>query len=78
MGSLSSGTALHLLAYGFLGGSPPPCLDAADVDGDGVLVPLVDAVYLLGFGFQGGPPPPAPFPTCGPGVEVVGCVLESC
>lgn len=70
--------ALHLLTFGFLGGSPPPCLDAADVDGNGASNPLADGTYLLSFGFLSGPPPPAPFPICEPGDEVLGCIVPSC
>lgn len=70
--------ALHLLSFGFLGGSPPPCLDAADVDGDGESNPIADGIYLLSFGFLSGPPPPEPFSACGPGDEVVGCAVDTC
>ncbi len=40
----------------FTGGKEPPCLDAADVNDDGV-VDISDPVGLLGFLFLGGEPP---------------------
>ena len=58
--------ALYLLEFGFTGGPPPPCDDAADCDDDGAVFPILDALYLLSWGFTGGPPPPAPLGACGP------------
>lgn len=49
-----------LLEWGFLEGTTPPCLDAADSNDDGVVLPLSDATVLIFFAFQGGPAPPAP------------------
>jgi hypothetical protein len=58
--------AVDILAYLFLGVSVPPCLDAADVNDNGI-VELSDYTYLVNFLANGGPPPPAPFPD--PGVD---------
>ena len=43
------------LAFG--GEMPDPPFIRGDVDGDGNLSTLVDALFLLGFGFGGGPSP---------------------
>lgn len=50
----------------FLGneGSVPECLEAADVNDNG-LVEFSDYTYLVEFRFNDGPPPPAPFPEAG-------------
>jgi hypothetical protein len=56
--------ALMILFYLFDRGVPPACLEAADVDDDGV-VRLTDPVYLLNYHFCGGKPPPEPFRCCG-------------
>jgi sugar lactone lactonase YvrE len=53
-----------LLGYLFLGTAEPACLDAADVDDNGILG-LTDSIYSLNFLFIGGPAPLAPFPVCG-------------
>jgi len=55
-----------ILAYLFLGRSVPACLEAADVNGNG-LVELADYTYLVDFKFNGGPPPPGPYPA--PGID---------
>ena len=58
--------SLALLSYSFLGGSVPPCLDAADVDGNNQVQGLSDTLRLLSYAFTGGATPPAPGPTtCG-------------
>ncbi len=49
-------SALFALNYLFLGGRNPPCLEACDLNDDGLLV-LSDSIYLLDFLFLGGPPP---------------------
>jgi len=59
------GDAIFVLGYGFNGGPPPHCADAADANDDGLLDPIGDAIFLLGYGFTGGPAPPLPFPDCG-------------
>ena len=66
-GQVGVSDVVYLLAYGFIPGSPAPdCLDAADVDDNGVAEPLVDAIVLLQALFvPGSPPIPAPSPTCG-------------
>ena len=57
--------SIFVLNYLFLGGSEPPCVDAADVDDNGE-VNIADATSLLSFLFLGGQTPPAPGPnTCG-------------
>ena len=56
---------LFLLNFGFSGGAPPPCDDAADANDDGIINALVDSLYILNHGFSGGPPPPAPYPSAG-------------
>lgn len=56
---------LYILEHGFLGGPPPPCLEAGDADASGVLNALQDGVYVLNHQFLGGPPPVAPYPDCG-------------
>jgi len=42
----------------------PPCQDACDVDGSGLL-DNGDFAFITNFLFFGGPRPPAPFPSCG-------------
>jgi hypothetical protein len=66
---------VEVIAFLLLGndGSIPDCIDAADVNDNG-LVDLSDYVYLVNARFNGGPAIPAPFPTAGtdttPGVTV--------
>lgn len=57
--------AIRTLSALFLGDTPVPCDDAADVNDDGD-VDVSDPVYLLIFLFLGGRPPPPPFPGCDP------------
>ncbi len=40
----------------------PACFDAMDVDDDGILNGVTDAVYILTFLFLNGPAPPEPYP----------------
>ncbi len=54
--------AIFVLAYGFLDGPEPPCLDAADADDDGTVTALIDGIYMLAYAFVGGPAPPFPGP----------------
>jgi hypothetical protein len=56
--------AVFVLNHLFVGGAPPTCEDAADID-DNETLEITDAVYLLSFLFNGGPEPAAPFPECG-------------
>ena len=65
--------APFLLAYGLTGGATPPCLRAADADGENGVIALIDAIYILNFGFTGGPPPPPPFPACGEAFDAISC-----
>ncbi|MBI4602254.1 MAG: hypothetical protein HY721_09865 [Planctomycetes bacterium] len=64
---------VNILAFLFIARSVPPCIDAADINDNG-LVELSDYTYLVNFLFNGGPAPPPPFPTAGtdptPGVSV--------
>ena len=72
---------LHLLAYGFIGGPPPPCLEAADANGDGILCALFDGLYILTHSSQSGPPPPAPYRSCGIDPDLsgsLGCDVSTC
>jgi hypothetical protein len=61
--------AIFTLGYLFLGGTAPPCLDAADSNDDSSVaaakIDLTDPVYLLNFLFTGGSAPPTPYPSCG-------------
>jgi len=51
---------VYLVAFMFQEGPEPPCMDAADIDGDGSEVPnIADLVHLVTYMFQGGPAPVA-------------------
>lgn len=68
-----------VLAYLF-NQSSLSCLDAADVNDDGV-INLTDSVLIFGWGFQSGPAPAVPFPTCGPdptAVDALSCDVSNC
>jgi hypothetical protein len=56
--------AVNILAYLFIGRTVPACMNAADVNGNGI-VELSDYTYLVNWQFNDGPPPPAPFPDAG-------------
>ncbi|MGQ9590550.1 MAG: alpha-2-macroglobulin family protein [Planctomycetota bacterium] len=73
-GKVDISDAVTALAYLFLGGAAPDCLDASDANDDGTLN-ITDPIYLLGYLFLGGPAPPAPFPEAGedPTRDLVGC-----
>ena len=73
---------LFIMGWLFLGGTEPPCLDAADAN-DNSDIDISDGVFLLIFLFSGGPAPPAPFfgqdPSegqCGtdPTIDLLGCL----
>jgi hypothetical protein len=64
-GAIDLTDALFQLRFSFLGEVNPPCRSACDVNGDGVMLGLGDALALVAFAYQGGPPPSAPFPACG-------------
>ena len=65
---------LFLLNWAFAGTATPPCLDAADVDANGILFGLTDAVYFLAAAFTPGSPEiPDPSPDCGEGAIILGC-----
>jgi len=63
-GSTELTDGVFVLNFLFLGGTAPPCDDAADVDDNGALE-LTDGVFLLNFLFLGGSTPPAPTASCG-------------
>jgi hypothetical protein len=75
-GAVDLSDAVAILQWLFLGAAAPPCLAAANSNGDGT-VDMSDAVCLLSFLFLGGPPPASPFPACGLGElesdEALGC-----
>lgn len=49
---------VYLVTYMFSGGPPPPCMEEADINGDGSTAPdISDLVYLVSYMFSGGPPP---------------------
>jgi len=51
---------VFLVSYMFSGGPEPPCMLAADINGDGSPVPdISDLVYLVAYMFSGGPAPVA-------------------
>jgi hypothetical protein len=64
----------------FLGADAPPCLAAANANGD-ALADMSDSIWTLQFLFSGGPPPAAPFPQCGSGSAAgdteLGCLAAS-
>ncbi|MEM7263985.1 MAG: hypothetical protein AAF488_18510 [Planctomycetota bacterium] len=57
---------VEILAYLYLGVSAPVCVDAADLNDNGIVEPS-DYTYLVNYLFNDGPQPPAPFPN--PGVD---------
>lgn len=59
---VTDGSLLQLWLTG--GGTTPACLDAADVNDDG-MVNLSDPIDLFEFLYQGSNPPPAPYPSAG-------------
>jgi len=49
---------VFLVAYMFQGGAEPPCMEEADINGDGIEIPdIADLVYLVSYMFSGGPAP---------------------
>jgi hypothetical protein len=65
-GALDLTDAIFTLQHLFMGGTKPPCVDAADSDDSGAL-DLTDAIYVLQFLFMGGTKPLPPGPdSCGP------------
>jgi parallel beta-helix repeat protein len=69
-GALGVADAIYLLNWRYLGGPPPPCMDAADVnddsgEGSNAAPNIADAIYFLSWRYLGGPPPPPPS-ECGP------------
>jgi|GEM_PF-2718460 len=58
MASIDIADLVYLVAYMFEGGPPPPCIEDADVNGDGGAIPdIADLVYLVAYMFSGGPAP---------------------
>jgi hypothetical protein len=70
---------VRLLNFLFVLPGAPPCLEACDSDGSGVLN-ITDAVFALGFLFGGGPPLPPPGPACGVDTSPssLGCATSNC
>jgi len=58
-GTIGLADAVYLLRWSYLGGSAPPCLDAADVNDDGQARGTSDAIFLLTWRYLGGSPPPS-------------------
>ena len=77
-GGVAIPDAIASLGHLFLGSSVP-CLDACDVNADGV-INLLDPILLLEHLFFSAAPPPAPYPACESGAagSVLGCELGSC
>ena len=63
-----------VLGFLFLGTQASDCLDAADIDDDGILQ-ISDAIYGLTHLFSGGPAPAEPFETAGedPTLDTLSC-----
>ena len=66
--NIADGVTILLAGFGQVG---TQCQRAHDVNGDGVVTAVADAVWLFSFIFQGGPPPPGPFPGCGTSVGAI-------
>ena len=58
---------LVLLNWAFRGTALPPCLVACDVNADGKVAGITDAILILKFAFGSGDSPLPPFPGCEPG-----------
>lgn len=48
---------VYMVTFMFQGGPEPPCMDEADVDGNGAFADIADLVYLVDYMFQSGPEP---------------------
>jgi hypothetical protein len=77
--ALDISDAVRILTFLFISPGDPPCLDACDADGTGVLE-ITDGVFLLAYLYLGGPTPPVPGATCGtaPSPTGLGCVNTVC
>lgn len=73
-GQVDISDPIFTLCFLFLGGTAPPCDDAADTNDDGTL-DISDPVGLLNFLFVGQSSPPSPFGECGvdPTPDGLGC-----
>lgn len=67
--------AVYTLQYLFMGGSMPPCEDAADSDDNG-RIEITDAVNTLQYLFMGGKILPFPYPE--PGYDLASDELNNC
>jgi hypothetical protein len=67
-GKVSLADAHYIEKFLFLGGSPPECLQAADVDASDRMN-ITDGIRIVNYLLLGGQAPPAPFPAPGPGPE---------
>ena len=73
--------AVYALNFLFIGGPVPPCLAAADADGDDAFNGLLEVLFILRAFFLGEESPPEPFPDCGldPDTTInLGCNAPSC
>lgn len=81
-GAVTIADPLFVLDFAYTGGAEPGCLDAADMDDDGLVNGVADALFGLGGLFSGGPPLPAPgMFDCGidPTDDDLGCLaFENC
>ncbi len=55
-GSVDIGDLVYLVAFSFQGGPAPTCIEEADIDGSGGVLPIdiADIVAMVSFMFQGG------------------------
>ena len=74
-GTVDLSDMIFVLAHLFLGGTPPACLEAADINDDAD-VDLSDPIAGLGCLFLGDPPPPPPWEACGMDLtpDLLGCI----
>ena len=48
---------IYMVTYMFQEGPEPPCMEEADIDGNGVGPDIADLIHLVNYMFQEGPPP---------------------
>lgn len=63
-GAVDLSDGIAILLHLFAGADLPPCIEAANANGDNSL-DLADPVCLFSHLFLGAPPPPPPYPECG-------------
>jgi len=64
-----------LLSFIDTGMPVPPCMKAADVNGNGLAAEVADVIFLQNF-LSGGPP--APYPECGTDESAIRCDVSCC